>query len=109
MTSKLTAEVVGTLILVLFGCGGAVLGGDHVGQLGIALSFGFAIVALAYSLGPISGGHVNPALSLGRFRWGRMSAPEMLLYWAAQFAGALAGALILMGISGGHEHLGQNG
>jgi aquaporin Z len=106
---KFTAEFLGTLILVLFGCGAAVLGGDHVGQLGIALSFGFAIVALAYSLGPISGGHVNPAVSLGMFIAGRMSAGEMLLYWAAQFAGALAGAAILMGFSGGNEHLGQNG
>jgi aquaporin Z len=107
--AKFAAEFIGTLILVLFGCGAAVLGGDHVGQLGIALAFGFAIVALAYSLGPISGGHVNPAVSLGIFLAGRMPAGEMLLYWAAQFAGALAGAAILMGISGGHEHLGQNG
>lgn len=109
MTSKFTAEFVGTLILVLFGCGAAVLGGEQVGQLGIALSFGFAIIALAYGLGPISGGHVNPAVSLGVFLAGRMSALEMVLYWVAQFAGALAGAAILMGISGGHEHLGQNG
>jgi aquaporin Z len=107
--AKFTAEFIGTLILVLFGCGAAVLGGAAVGQLGIALSFGFAIVALAYGLGPISGGHVNPAVSLGVFLAGRMSAGEMLLYWAAQFAGALAGAAILAGISGGHEQLGQNG
>jgi aquaporin Z len=109
MSSKLTAEFVGTLILVLFGCGAAVLGGEQVGQLGIALSFGFAIVALAYGLGPISGGHVNPAVSLGVFLAGRMPAREMVLYWIAQFAGALVGAAILMGISGGHEHRGQNG
>jgi aquaporin Z len=107
--AKFTAEFVGALILVLFGCGAAVLGGEQVGQLGIALSFGFAIVALAYGLGPISGGHVNPAVSLGVFLAGRMSAREMLLYWIAQFAGALAGAAILAGISGGHAHLGQNG
>jgi aquaporin Z len=109
MSSKLTAEFLGTLILVLFGCGAAVLGGEQVGQLGIALSFGFAIVALAYGLGPISGGHVNPAVSLGVFLAGRMPAREMVLYWIAQFAGALVGAAILMAISGGHEHLGQNG
>lgn len=109
MSSKLTAEFVGTLILVLFGCGAAVLGGEQVGQLGIALAFGFAIVALVYALGPISGGHANPAVSLGVFLAGRMPAREMVLYWIAQFAGALVGAAILMGISGGHEHLGQNG
>src|SRR3954452_20582879 len=107
--ARALAEFLGTLILVLLGCGAAVLGGDHVGQLGIALAFGFAIVALAYGLGPISGGHVNPAVSLGVFLAGRMSAREMLFYWIAQFAGALVGAAILMGISGGNEHLGQNG
>jgi aquaporin Z len=94
---------------VLFGCGAAVLGGDHVGQLGIALAFGFAIVALAYGLGPISGGHVNPAVSLGAVVAGRMSVGEMLRYWIAQFAGALAGAGILAVIAGQTQHLGQNG
>ena len=107
--AKFSAEFLGTLILVLFGCGSAVLGGEHVGQLGIALAFGFAIVALAYGLGPISGGHVNPAVSLGVFLAGRMSAREMLLYWVAQFLGALAGAAILMVIAGSNAKLGANG
>jgi aquaporin Z len=107
---KFTAEFVGTLALVLFGCGAAVLGGDHVGQLGIALAFGFAIVAMAYGIGPISGCHVNPAVSLAVFVAGRMSVTEMLTYWAAQFLGALAGAAILMLIAGGTAHgLGANG
>lgn len=107
--AKFLAEFLGTLILVLFGCGAAVLGGEQVGQLGIALSFGFAIVALAYGLGPISGGHVNPAVSLAMFLAGRMSGREMLTYWVAQFAGALVGAAILAGIAGSTESLGQNG
>ncbi len=106
---KFIAEFVGTLALVLFGCGAAVLGGDHVGQLGIALAFGFAIVAMAYGIGPISGCHVNPAVSLAVFVAGRMSVTEMLTYWAAQFLGALAGAAILMVIAGSSAHLGQNG
>lgn len=106
---KFIAEFLGTLILVLFGCGAAVLAGEAVGQLGIALAFGFAIVALAYGLGPISGGHVNPAVSLGVFLAGRMSARDMLLYWAAQFLGALAGAAILLAIAGTPGSLGQNG
>ncbi|HEX7761412.1 MAG TPA: aquaporin [Caulobacteraceae bacterium] len=107
---KMLAEFVGTLALVLFGCGAAVLGGDHVGQLGIALAFGFAIVAMAYGIGPVSGCHVNPAVSLAVFVAGRMGLMEMLQYWVAQFAGAVAGAAILMVIAGGTAHgLGQNG
>lgn len=107
--SKIVAEFIGTFALVLFGCGAAVLGGDHVGQLGIALAFGFAIIALAYGVGPISGCHVNPAVSLAAFVAGRMSAKEMVLYWIAQFVGALAGAAVLACIAGSTAHLGQNG
>lgn len=108
--NKLIAEFIGTLTLVLFGCGAAVLGGEHVGQLGIALAFGFAIVAMAYGIGPISGCHVNPAVSLGAFIAGRMTGKDMVSYWIAQVLGALAGALILMIIAGGTQNgLGQNG
>jgi len=107
---KMLAEFVGTLVLVLFGCGAVVLGGEHVGQLGIALAFGFSIVAMAYGIGPVSGCHVNPAVSLAVFVAGRMGLMEMLQYWVAQFAGALAGAAILMVIAGGAAHgLGQDG
>ena len=77
--SRFVAEFLGTLVLVLFGCGAAVLGGEHVGQLGIALAFGFAIVAMAYGIGPVSGCHVNPAVSLAVFVAGRMGLIEMLL------------------------------
>lgn len=75
MIRKFAAELIGTAVLVLFGCGAAVLGGFNiVGQLGIALAFGFAIVAMAYGIGPVSGCHVNPAVSFGAFVAGRMSA-----------------------------------
>ncbi len=108
--SKIVAEFIGTFALVLFGCGAAVLGGDHVGQLGIALAFGFAIVAMAYGIGPVSGCHVNPAVSLAAFVAGRMSAREMVIYWIAQFVGATAGAAVLLFIAGSTAHgLGQNG
>lgn len=113
---KLIAEFVGTATLVLFGCGSAVLAGGEVGQLGIAFAFGLAIVAMAYGIGPISGCHVNPAVSFGAFVAGRMSASEMVRYWAAQFVGAFVGAAILLVIaSGAPEYvigdngLGQNG
>ena len=106
---KFVAEFIGTLTLVLFGCGAAVLGGEHVGQLGIALAFGFAIVAMAYGIGAISGCHVNPAVSLGMFVAGRMSARQMVVHWIAQFLGALVGAGILAAIAGTAGGLGQNG
>ncbi|HUH24342.1 MAG TPA: aquaporin, partial [Brevundimonas sp.] len=111
MLKKFAAELVGTMVLVLFGCGAAVLGGfDHVGQLGIALAFGFAIIAMAYGIGPVSGCHVNPAVSLGVFVAGRMSAKDMVVYWIAQFIGAVIGAAILgMIAKTGFTSLGQNG
>lgn len=110
MLKKFAAELVGTAVLVLFGCGAAVLGGDNVGQLGIALAFGFAIVAMAYGIGPVSGCHVNPAVSLAAFVAGRMSAKDMGLYWVAQFIGAVIGAALLgMIAKTGFASLGQNG
>ena len=106
---KFVAEFIGTLTLVLFGCGAAVVGGENVGQLGIALAFGFAIVAMAYGIGSISGCHVNPAVSLAVFIAGRMNARDLVLYWIAQFLGALVGAGILAAIAGTAGGLGQNG
>ena len=85
------AEMIGTFTLVLLGCGAAVLAGGEVGQLGIAFAFGLAIVAMAYGIGPISGCHVNPAVSFGAFVAGRLSLNSMFQYWAAQFVGALLG------------------
>lgn len=111
MVKQFSAEFVGTLVLVLFGCGSAVLAGfDIVGQLGIALAFGLAIVAMAYGIGPVSGCHVNPAVSLAAFVAGRMSAKDMVVYWVAQFLGAIAGAAIIGLIAKtGFASLGANG
>jgi aquaporin Z len=113
---KMIAEFVGTFTLVLFGCGAAVLAGGEVGQLGIAFAFGLAIVAMAYGIGPVSGCHINPAVSLGVHLAGRMSMKDMLSYWAAQILGALAGAGVLMVLASGADGysvaangLGQNG
>ena len=111
MARRFAAELFGTLVLVFFGCGAAVLGGfEIIGQLGIALAFGLAIIAMAYGIGPISGCHVNPAVSLAVFIAGRMSARETGLYWAAQFIGAVAGAALVGVIAQtGFANLGQNG
>ena len=116
MTKKLVAEFLGTLILVLFGCGAAVLMGAQIGMLGISLAFGLAIVAAAYGLGAISGAHLNPAVSLGVMLAGRMSVGDFIGYAVAQVAGAIAGAGILLLIASGKADyvlatngLGQNG
>lgn len=101
MNKKLIAEGLGTAILVLFGCGAAVIGGAAIGFTGISLAFGLAIVAAAYGLGAISGAHLNPAVSLGMVMAGRMSMAEFVGYSAAQLAGATLGALILYLIASG--------
>lgn len=117
MTKKLAAEFIGTFTLVLLGCGSAVLAGFGViGQDGIAWAFGLAIVAMAYGIGPVSGCHINPAVSFGAWTAGRMSTAEMLGYWVAQCLGAIVGAGVLLLIASGKADyslaangLGQNG
>lgn len=116
MSKKLIAEALGTLILVLFGCGSAVLMGAQIGMLGISLAFGLAIVAAAYGLGAISGAHLNPAVSLGMVAAGRMSLGDFVGYTVAQIIGAILGAGILYLIASGKADytlagngLGQNG
>jgi len=114
---KYLAELVGTFILVLFGCGTAVVSGDKVGVLGIAFAFGLALIGAAYGIGPISGCHINPAVSLGVWTAGRMTTKDMIGYWVGQFIGAFLGAwvlyMIVSGIGTGYNigvaGLGQNG
>lgn len=114
---KYFAELVGTFILVLFGCGTAVVAGDKVGILGIAFAFGLALIGAAYGIGPISGCHINPAVSLGVWTAGRMKLRDMIGYWIGQFAGAVLAAFVLLilarGVAGGYDvaasGLGQNG
>ena len=101
MAKKLMAEVLGTLILVLFGCGSAVLMGAQIGMTGISLAFGLAIVAATYGLGAISGAHLNPAVSFGLVMAGRMGLGGFVAYAVAQIAGAILGAWILYLIASG--------
>ena len=100
---KYLAELVGTFILVLFGCGTAVVAGDKVGILGIAFAFGLSLIGAAYGIGPISGCLINPAVSLGVWVAGRMKAGEMLGYWIGQFLGGVLAAWVLSVIAGGVE------
>lgn len=113
---KYAAELIGTFTLVLFGCGTAVVAGSAVGVTGIAFAFGFALIAMAYGIGPVSGCHINPAVSLGVFMAGRMSAKDLAGYIVFQLIGGILGAgviaLIMSGKAGYNisvNGLGQNG
>ena len=111
------AEFIGTFTLVLFGCGAATIAGEQIGVLGIAFAFGLALIAMAYGIGRISGCHINPAVSFAAFIAGRMSFINFIRYAAAQCAGAIAGAYVLLTILQGQisgydlaaSGLGQNG
>ncbi|MGZ7147838.1 aquaporin [Bacillus sp. BC08] len=114
MINKAISECIGTFVLVLFGTGTAVIGGgvEGIGILGIAMAFGLSIVAMAYSIGTISGCHVNPAVSIAMFINKRMTAKELAYYIVAQILGALLGTVTLVTIlkSSGMtlSNLGQN-
>ena len=97
---KYLAEIIGTFVLVVFGCGTAIVTGcGTTGGMGAyaltALAFGLVIVAMAYSIGNISGCHINPAVSLAMFVNKKLSLQDMLLYWCSQVIGACGGALLL--------------
>lgn len=92
---KYVSEFIGTFVLVLLGCGSAAIAGSTLGTLGIAFAFGLAIVAMAYSIGKISGCHVNPAVSLAMLISKKMSLKDFIGYVIAQILGAIAGAAIL--------------
>jgi aquaporin Z len=98
---KYFAEFIGTFCLVLFGCGAAVIAGiaqtgpSGIGLLGIAIAFGFAVVAMAYAIGGISGCHINPAVTIGVLTAGKISVKDAIGYIIAQCAGAILGALII--------------
>ena len=111
------SELIGTMVLVLFGCGSAAIAGSVLGNLGIAMAFGLSIVAMAYVIGDISGCHINPAVSIGMWIDGRMEAKDLIMYIIFQCIGAIIGIAILAVIInsapslGGYltTGLGQNG
>ncbi|MDR1756483.1 MAG: aquaporin Z [Culturomica sp.] len=94
-SQKFTAELIGTFVLVLGGCGTAIFAGGAVGFLGVALAFGLTVVAMAYGIGHVSGAHLNPAVSVGVFCAGRMSAKELGVYVLAQVIGGVLAAALL--------------
>jgi aquaporin Z len=95
LVRSLAAEFLGTALLVFLAVGSAVAGVDLLGPVGVAFAFGFVLLALAYAIGPVSGCHINPAVTLGVLLSGGMTAREAAGYWGAQFAGGIAGAALL--------------
>jgi aquaporin Z len=106
MLAKITAEFIGTFWLVLGGCGSAVLAATFphvgIGLLGVSLAFGLTVLTGAYALGPISGGHFNPAVSVGLWAGGRFPASQLPSYVISQMAGGVAGAAVLYLIASGN-------
>jgi aquaporin Z len=105
MSKKVTAEFIGTFWLVLGGCGSAVLAagfpGTGIGFAGVALAFGLTVVTMAYAVGHISGGHFNPAVTVGLYAGGRIPAASVAPYIVAQVAGAIVAAGVLYVIASG--------
>ena len=105
LSKKLGAEFIGTFWLVLGGCGSAVIAAKFpevgIGLVGVALAFGLTVLTMAYALGHISGGHFNPAVTIGLFAGGRTPAGELLPYILAQLAGAIAAAAVLFLVASG--------
>ena len=104
---KYISEFVGTFVLVLVGCGVAEVTGADV--VATALAFGLVIVAMAYSIGNVSGCHINPAVSLGFYLSKKMSLKDLIYYVIAQVLGAICGSFVLGFLLGSFESLGANG
>ena len=102
---RMAAEAIGTFWLVFGGCGSAVLAASFpdvgIGLLGVSLAFGLTVLTMAYSIGHISGCHLNPAVTIGLWSGGRFPAREMLPYIAAQVAGAILAAYFLLIVAAG--------
>lgn len=111
------AEAIGTFALVFFGVGSAVLAGGDIGFVGISFAFGISVIAMAYSIGHISGAHLNPAVSMGVLVAGKMTASDFVGYVTGQVLGAIAAAVViyiivtgkLAGYDAATAGLGQNG
>ncbi len=95
ITRRAVAEALGTFVLVFFGVGSAIFGIKTMGPQAVAFAFGFVLLALAYAIGPVSGCHVNPAVTLGVLLSKGMTVAEAAYYWVAQVVGAIVAAAVL--------------
>src|SRR3954451_15884923 len=93
---KAAAEFVGTFVLVFGGVGSAVIAGDSIGNLGVAFAFGLSLLAMAYAIGPVSGCHINPAVTFGLLLERRIDRDEAVRYWIAQVLGGIVAATLLL-------------
>lgn len=104
---KYLAEMIGTFVLVFGGCGSAVLAGDKIGFLGVSIAFGLTLLTMAYTIGPISGCHINPAVTIGLLVSKKMASKDVFGYIVAQIIGGIVAAgLLLMiakGMTGGYD------
>jgi aquaporin Z len=89
------AEFIGTFVLVFGGVGSAVIAGEVIGALGVAFAFGLSLLAMAYAIGPISGCHINPAVTAGLVASRRLTLPDAVNYWIGQILGAIVAAFVL--------------
>jgi aquaporin Z len=105
MSKRLAAELIGTFWLVLGGCGSAVIAAGFpvvgIGLAGVALAFGLTVLTMVYALGPVSGGHFNPAVTIGLWAGGRFDAKDVIPYFIAQVIGAIAAAAVIYVIASG--------
>jgi aquaporin Z len=115
-TNKYLAELLGTFVLVFIGCGSAVVAGKEVGFLGISLAFGIAVLVMVYAIGPISGCHINPAITLAMLVNGKIKGKDAGIYIICQCIGAILASVLLFAIMSGlpayniaTNGLGQNG
>src|SRR5215216_1346659 len=95
MPRRTVAEFIGTFVLVFGGVGSAVIAGEVIGVFGIALAFGLALLAMAYAIGPISGCHINPAVTAGLVVSRRLTIQQAVEYWIGQILGAIVAAFLL--------------
>jgi len=113
---KYLAELFGTFVLVFMGTGAAVIAGKSLGVLGIALAFGLAVLVMVYTIGPVSGCHINPAITVAMLATGKIPSKTALIYIIAQCIGAILASVLLLAIMSGNpaysiatDGLGQNG
>jgi aquaporin Z len=100
---KYIAELIGTMVLVLMGCGSAVIAGAAIGNVGIAFAFGIAVLAMVYAIGSVSGCHINPAITISMLVAGKISVKDAVFYVVFQSVGAIIGAGILYAILSGNQ------